>query len=297
MHGYVSSSRSGGSEGRGGDSDRARTGPFAETAFLKSADAITCARSHLLLGGKPVHRSASSRAATADIADRSLGGFTSQHRPSIRRSSGAAGLCALVVVFAALLASCASPVPRPSMAEVLDGQATAEVRSAAVGLVEQWPQGLSAAGVGLVARQTYTGCREGQNNWKVKDGYRLQCSAHSLVYFGWNGDYAAGRDRMLAAMASFCTVTGLENVPAGTPDGDSTLVGPNYSCSPGLDGQSMLLSGRASKVLIGPDSWGVTYGEQRWVAGPQGDALLKQLRSRRWLFAVDVSSVFFQDAP
>ena len=35
----------------------------------------------------------------------------------------------------------------------------------------------------------------------------------------------------------------------------------------------------------------------RWVAGPQGPVLLEELRGRRWLFAMDVSSVFFQDTP
>jgi hypothetical protein len=183
------------------------------------------------------------------------------------------------------------------MAEVLDGQATSAARLAAIGRVDQWPQGLSIPGVTLVARQAYTECREGQNNWKVKDGYRLKCSAHSTVYLGWDGDYATGRDAMLSAMASFCAVTGLANVDKHPAGETLATLGPNYSCPSGLDGSSRFLSGHATKVLVTTESWGPTLSEQRWVAGPQDAALLEKLRSRRWLFAMDVSSVFFQDTP
>jgi hypothetical protein len=167
---------------------------------------------------------------------------------------------------------------------------------AAIARVDQWPQGLSIPGVTLVARQTSTECREGQNNWKVKDGYRLKCSAHSTVYLGWDGDYATGRDAMLSGIAGFCTADGsdTDKIP---PSDSSTALGPDYSCSGGLVGRSRLLSGHATEVLITPEEWGITLNEQRRVAGPQGVALLEKLRSHRWLFAIDVSSVFFQDAP
>jgi len=76
-----------------------------------------------------------------------------------------------------------------------------------------------------------------------------------------------------------------------------TVLGPNYSCPGGLVGRSRLLSGHATEVLVTPEKWGNSFSEKRWVAGPQGAALLEKLRSRRWLFAMDVSSVFFQDTP
>ncbi len=198
-------------------------------------------------------------------------------------------------VMAAVLAGCGL-LPRPSMAEVLDGQATSEARSAAIGRVEQWPRGLSVPGVSEIARQTYTTCVEGQNNFKRKDGYRLKCEAHSSVYLGWNGDYAKGRDTMLSAMASFCVSDG-SDVVAHSPSDTTTVWGQNYSCPPSLVGRSQLLSGHAEEALVTVDSWGVTVDDQRWIDGPQGDALLKKLRTRRWLFAVDVASVFYQDAP
>ena len=215
---------------------------------------------------------------------------------SKRRRTSRVGRGAAAVFLFGLMAGCVSASPPPSTAEVLDGQATAEARLAAIGRVEQWPEGLSVPGVKLVARQTYTDCRDGQNNWKVKDGYRLKCSAHSTVFLGWNGDYATGRDAMLTGMASFCAVTGLENVVKRTPN-TSTVLGPNYSCPGGLVGQSQILSGHATKVLVTEESWGIDFSDQRRVAGPEGDALLEKLRSRRWLFAMDVSSVFYQDAP
>lgn len=163
--------------------------------------------------------------------------------------------------------------------------------------MEQWPAGLSVPGVSLVARRTYTTCREGQNNWKVKDGYRLQCKAHSLVFFGWDGDYTAGRDTMLQAMASFCVLASSGDVADGSPSDTLPVPGPNYSCSPDLEGYSQLLSGQAATVLVTPESWLTTFVEQRLVSGPDDAQLLAKLRTRRWLFAMDVNSVFFQDQP
>lgn len=219
--------------------------------------------------------------------------FRTLHRKRLTASRFGRGAVGFLLL--GLLAGCV--VTPPSMAEVLDGQATAEARSAAIGRVEQWPQGLSVPGATLVARQTYTECREGQNNWKRKDGYRLKCSAHSTVYLGWDGDYASGRDAMLTGMANFCALDSAANVGKRPPSDTSTVLGPNYSCPPGLIGYSRILSGRATEVLITPEKWGIALNEQRLVAGPQGAALLEQLKSRRWLFAMDVGSVFFQDTP
>lgn len=207
-------------------------------------------------------------------------------------------LVPLVCLLAALAVGlCGCSVPRLSAAGVLDGQQSAEARSAAIARVEQWPVGLSVPGVSLVARRTYTTCHEGQNNWKRKDGYRLQCQAHSLVFFGWDGDYAAGRDTMLQAMASFCVLASSGDVADGSPSDTLPLAGPNYSCSPDLEGYSELLSGRATTVLVTPELWLTTFVEQRSVSGPDDAQLLAKLKTRRWLFAVDVSSVFFQDQP
>ncbi len=205
------------------------------------------------------------------------------------------GLVSLLAGVAMALSGCA--VPRLSADDVLDGPQTAEARSAAIARVEQWPVGLSVPGVSLVAGRTYTTCREGQNNWKRKDGYRLQCRAHSLVFFGWDGDYTAGRDTMLKALASLCVLTSSGGVPDGSPGDTVTLFGPNYSCAPDLEGYSLLLSGRATTLLVTPDSWLTSFDAQRSISGPDDAALLAKLKTRRWLFAVDVSSVFFQDQP
>jgi hypothetical protein len=216
----------------------------------------------------------------------------SERRPSWGR------LARLVCVLAGVAVGlCGCSAPRLSAAEVLDGSQTAEARSAAIARVEQWPVGLSVPGVSLVARRTYTTCREGQNNWKRKDGYRLQCLAHSLVFFGWDGDYTAGRDTMLQAMASFCVLASDDHVSDGPPSDTLTILGPNYSCAPDLEGYSALLSGRATAVLLTPESWLATYVAQRSVSGTDDAQLLAKLMTRRWLFAVDVSSVFFQDQP
>jgi len=215
-----------------------------------------------------------------------------ERRLSWHRPVGLLSLLAGVVV---VLSGCAAP--RLSPDEVLDGPQTAEARSAAISRVEQWPVGLSVPGVSLVARRTYTTCLEGQNNWKVKDGYRLQCKAHSSVFFGWDGDYTVGRNTMLQAMASICVLASSGDVPDGSPGDTVTLFGPNYSCTPDLNGHSLILSGRATTVLVTPESWLTSFDDQRSVSGPDDAALLAKLKTRRWLFAVDVSSVFFQDQP
>lgn len=209
----------------------------------------------------------------------------SWHRP--------VGLLSLLAGVAVALSGCAAP--RLSADEVLDGPQTAEARLVAIARVEQWPVGLSVPGVTLVARRTYTTCREGQNNWKVKDGYRLQCQAHALVFLGWDGDYTAGRDTMLKAMASFCVLASSGDVADGSPSDTWPILGPNYSCSPDLEGYSQLLSGRATTVLVG-QTW-LSFDAKRSVSGPDDAELLAKLKTRRWLFAVDVSSVFFQDQP
>lgn len=218
--------------------------------------------------------------------------------PPRRRQSSwrlRAGLVSLLTGVAVALSGCA--VPRLSTDEVLDGQQTAEARSAAIARVVQWPAGLSVPGVTLVARRTYTTCREGQNDWKMKDGYRLQCQAHSLVFFGWDGDYTDGRDTLLKAMASFCVLASGGDVPDGPPGDTVTLFGPNYSCAPNLEGHSLLLSGRATTVLVTPDSWLTSFDAERSVSGLDDVQLLAKLKTRRWIFAVDASSVFFQDQP
>jgi len=199
------------------------------------------------------------------------------------------------IALALVLATGCSLV-RPSMAEVLDGQATAQARSAAIALVEQWPQSLDFPGASLVARQTWTACKEGQNNWKVKDGYRLKCAAHSTVFLAWDGEYAAGRDAILQAAASACAVTSGAYPQEQTPM-TRGLLGPDYSCAAGLVGHSRILDGRRVVTPITPESWGLTIDDQRWVAGPQGNSLLGILRSNQWLFVMDVGSVFYQDAP
>jgi len=216
-----------------------------------------------------------------------------KRRVGVRRVGGA--VAGLVLV---LLAGCVpTPAPPPTMAEVLDGPATAEVRTAALGLVEKWPASFSVDGVSAVARQVYLTCNEGQNNWKVRDGYRLRRTAHSLVFFGWNGMYEAGRVGVLAKMASLCTLSYLLGDGVNPPSDYRSEDGPDYSCETGLQGRTAFASGRSAKVTITPTRWLDTWDEQRWLSGPQGEALLERLKTRRWLFAVKVSSVFFEDAP
>lgn len=51
-----------------------------------------------------------------------------------------------------------------------------------------------AAGLKEYAKATYDYCYEGQNNWKIKDGYAHRCDYRLTKYYGFNGDF---RQRML----------------------------------------------------------------------------------------------------
>ena len=56
-----------------------------------------------------------------------------------------------------------------------------------------------AAGEPL-ARGTVDGCRRGQNNWKIRDGYTLRCRTAVVAAYPWPGTQEA-HDRLTAALA------------------------------------------------------------------------------------------------
>ncbi|PKQ31143.1 MAG: hypothetical protein CVT62_09385 [Actinobacteria bacterium HGW-Actinobacteria-2] len=147
------------------------------------------------------------------------------------------------------------------MAEVLDGPGTAQARNAAVAQVEQWSPSFGKPVVGVVARQTYTTCRVGQNTWKVKDGYRLRCEAHSLAYYGWDGAFDPGQKTVQEKISSLCTVIGLPEHDIFPPyDNAIGELGGDYSCDGGLGGEN------------GVYEWSIDRGDDR-----PGDDLARQL--------------------
>lgn len=184
------------------------------------------------------------------------------------------------------------------MAEVLDGSATAQARNAAIAQVEQWsPSFGKPVVVGVVARQTYTTCRVGQNTWKVKDGYRLRCEAHSLAYYGWDGAFDPGQKTVQEKISSLCTVIGSPEHGILAPyDNSSGRLGGDYSCEGGLRARTAYTSGRSTEETIDPETtWLDNYDDLRWLSGPQGASLLERLQTRRWLLAIDAKVVFYQD--
>jgi len=206
-----------------------------------------------------------------------------------------AGLVLLLASAAVALSGCS--VPRSSADEVLDGPQTAEARSAAITRVEQWPVGLSVPGVSLVASQVYTECIEGQNNWKMHQGFRLRCRAHSLSYLGWDGDFAAGRRAVITTVQEQCTSDDLSTDYDSQPGQAFAPLGPSFECPGALTLRSRVQQGGADSLLVNGQSWGEAFDDRRWIGSPTEPQLLARLKTRRWLFAVDVSSVFFQDQP
>lgn len=211
----------------------------------------------------------------------------------VRRTALAAGSVAGLVLV--LLAGCApTPVP-PTMAEVLDGPATAQARTAAFELVDRWVAGFAVPGLSEVARNQVLTCQEGHNDWKTHDGYRLKCRAHDVAYFGWNGDFDPGATSAFERLRTVCTLSEFDQVPEA-PAGDLIQLGPQAPCSGGVYVSAEFGAGQTSELLVTRD---VSAGSDavRWVSGPRDAALESRLKTHRWILAVDASSVFYQDTP
>ncbi len=211
----------------------------------------------------------------------------SWHRP--------VGLVSLLAGVAIALSGCA--VPRLSADEVLDGPQTAEARSAAITRVEQWPLGLIASGTTLVASQVYIECTVGQNNWKMHQGFRLQCRAHSLNYLGWDHDFASGMRAAITAIQGQCTSDDLSTSHYSQPGRTFAALGPSFDCPGSLALRSRVQEGGADSLLVNGNSWGETFDGQRWIESPTEPELLSRLQSRQWILAVDAVSTFFKDQP
>lgn len=226
------------------------------------------------------------------------GGSHSLSHPSsggslVRRTARAAGSVAGLVLV--LLAGCVPAPAPPTMDEVLDGQATTQARAAAFGLVDRWVDGFAVSGLKEVARNQVLTCREGHNDWKSDDGYRLKCRVHEVVYFGWDGDFDPGATSAFKRLRTVCTLSEFDQVPEA-PAGDLIHLGPQAPCSGGVYVSAEFGAGHTSELLVTRD---VSAGSDavRWVSGPRDAALGSRLKTHRWILAVDASSVFYQDTP
>jgi hypothetical protein len=77
----------------------------------------------------------------------------------------------------------------------------------------------------------YAGCITGQNDWKVKDGYRIKCMISRRLNLVWDGDFIAKRDAIVAPLRERCkqTLPDGKNNPIPTRSGGFNA-GPRYSC-------------------------------------------------------------------
>ena len=219
---------------------------------------------------------------------------------AVRRRVGAHRLGGVVAgLVLVLLAGCVPAPAPPTMAEVLDGQATAQARTAAFGLVDQWVAGFGVPGVSEVARQQFLTCWEGHNDWKTHDGFRLKCEARELVYLGWDGAFESGAGSVLAKMRSVCTDPGgfdkrVDESPGGSK-GPLVVGGPGFRCTGGAEVYTEFFRGPSGEDIGSmPKSYG--WDEMRWTSGPRDAALWGRLETHRWILAIDVRAVFYQDA-
>lgn len=154
------------------------------------------------------------------------------HDTPRRRTRGL--LTAIGGVALSLVAGCGLGTPSPSVADLLDGRYANQERLAAIASITSWADQVAAPeGIDKVATQVYTACREGQNNYKVRDGYRVYCHAAARVYFSWSGTFDHARQRLESALGSGCSgPTGFRETATPMPLGET--YGGTWECASGI---------------------------------------------------------------
>lgn len=206
-----------------------------------------------------------------------------------------------------VLSSCGvSVLPAPTIEQLLDGREKNEERLAAVEQVVAVGSLLPFEESAHHGPEVVTTCDEGQNNYKVHDGYRLSCGASATFYVSFSGDFSKGREKFLEGLsASGCRVDG-----AGTyyPDRmkPTTKYWPTefdgYDCGGGayLDvswGMGTDLVHSPESLQLGPQDYSdmVGGGGGRWLSGPTQDALISGLSTHDWFAVVRTSRTFYRD--
>src|SRR5687767_4309395 len=92
---------------------------------------------------------------------------------------------ALASLLAVVVSGCGSPsAPDLSDAALVDRR-TEAIERARAALAEV----VSATGGDVLGRASYDGCYEGQQNWKVDEGYAHRCTVRQVVAVGFAGDF------------------------------------------------------------------------------------------------------------
>lgn len=201
-----------------------------------------------------------------------------------------------VAVLMALTGCAPAPVP-PTYAEVLDGpefaaqqEAAAKAAKQVTSEVGQLPEVSEAAVVEFAA------CGWGQNNAKVKDGYRTRCSINRTVYLVWDGDFTGKRDAIAARLRQSCTEVTTNGDGGSTPGREfGFILGPGYECGPGLSIALAWASGVGASRdgEIGNLDCGSESIRCRRVSSTV--EVVKKLSTRKWVAAVAANAIFYVD--
>lgn len=192
---------------------------------------------------------------------------------------------------------------RPSIGDLLDGRTANRERLEAIDQVTVGTSGLlTFQGMQTHGPQVYTMCDEGQNNWKVHDGYRLSCHAQSYRFVSWNGDFDQGRARILDSLRQ----------RGCTPNDKYVTIEPRKPTSayweeqwPPLQcggGTSLFLQWANGRLLEGSDDLyriGETFQQDdiRNVTVPPADELIDKISEADWFVTVFTTKDFFRDNP
>ena len=186
------------------------------------------------------------------------------------------------------------PDSAPSVADVLDGRVAELQRNEAISKVESKSALASLKGTTPVGTVVYTSCREGQNNFKVREGYRLRCMAHSALYLAWSGDPNKVFRRAVPELVGWCASSAQPMYEA------MPRAGVNVDWFPRANGEVAALVYGTSNGLT-PDSAELDYGhgteDSRRISGPSSDVLFQELSTYDWFIIYKRESTYFEDQP
>lgn len=190
---------------------------------------------------------------------------------------------------------------RPSASAVLDGFWTEADRQDAVKAVTEASKPYRhLTGVSVVDMQVGTDCSEGQNNWKVHEGYRLSCFVGGNLYFAWDGDFATGDKQFRALIESRC-----RDSSSAAQEGAPSLRAPlnreweNDGSVWECDGRSEEPVGFASGTSTDGslDLEGTAGTTGRHISGPTAEQLGQALAGHDWLARMYFYQEFYRDVP
>lgn len=185
---------------------------------------------------------------------------------------------------------------RPTMADVLDGRVANGERLAGLREVSELSERLNDEDVARVGEIEWTVCGRGQNNFKVHDGFRLNCEARLVSYLAWSGDYKSTAEAVNARIEVECPYVQLAPVPRPPVPGAPTTVA-IYQCP---NSMTVIVHYESAEQLSVSDSVlsvGETSTSARRIAGSSPSELSQELLQYQWFARIAVAQTYYEDRP